>query len=67
MDFDVALLAVRAMLFGLLVTYITQDTPPLVQKPEEYFDSPLTQDVWNKFLDEILKKNVIYEYHVYKV
>ena len=66
MDYDTGLRAIRSYVWGVLMVYVCQGTPPLSKSPEDYWtDGKPDQAKWDKMNKETAAGD--YETHVYKV
>ena len=66
LDYKSAVMAVRAHLLGLLITYVRVNPPGLSKRPEDYWrGETVDQDAWDKCLQQLIDKD--YEAHVHKV
>ena len=66
MDYDTGLRAIRSYVWGVLMVYFCQGTPPLSKSPEDYWkDGKPDQAKWDKMNKETAAGD--YETHVYKV
>lgn len=67
LDFDSALLGVRATLASILMVYAEQGSPALSKKPEDFFQGEVNQAAWDSLNKEVVDNEDYYEYHIYKV
>jgi len=69
LNYDDALLGLRGMVSGILMTYLEQGAPLLGKKPSDFYDgSDVTQDHWDALLKDVTNVDqVVYEQHVYKL
>ena len=49
------------------MAFVVQGAPALTKTTNDFHNGPDNQDVWNKLFNGVFEKNVIYEFHVYKV
>ena len=67
LDFDSALLAVRAVLGGLMAVYMNEHAPAMDKTPDDFFSTEVSEERWQQLIKEILESPFFFEYHVYKV
>lgn len=67
LDYDSALLGIRATIIGLMVAYAQEGAPALERAPEEFFTGEVNQGAWDGLISSVLQSEEFYEIHVYKV